>query len=121
MKITGKLPIEFGENFVEAIEHMFHSLKEQGIAEQHIHIEDTGLAFFVDKTNNRLSPLGCPCCLLGTVGQSQLGYPTINGKQLLGTDEMSDIPENISPEIKANLWFCPKCKIPILNLLPKFM
>ena len=108
--------MEFDEEFKERI---IHSLPKNTSIED-IHVFNSGLIAVINRQNKTSALLGCLTCLGRTPSQNNMGYPSFIGKQLLLAEDVKDIPENLSPEIKANLWVCPDCKLTIKKLLPKF-
>lgn len=108
--------MEFDEEFKKRI---IHSLPENASMED-IHVFSSGLIAIINKQKKTSALLGCITCLGRTPSQNNMGYPSFAGKQLLLAEDIRNIPENLSAEIKANLWVCPDCKLTIKNLLPKF-
>ena len=86
-----------------------------------IQINPNGLAFILDKENKQIQALGCSECFDKDVSQNDLGYPTINNRQLMSIYECKNVPENISAFIGANTWLCPNCLIPISKLFPELI
>ena len=86
-----------------------------------IHIFSTGLISVPDTEKKYSALLGCKTCLGRDIVQNDMGYPTLGGKELVLAEKIKNIPENLSTEIKANLWVCPDCKLTIKKMLPKFV
>lgn len=108
----------FGESFVGRVKQHLPS----GFTIKDVTVLSTGLALIPNskQENQGLKPLGCPECLGIKSEQDSEGYPTIGGKRLLSYEEANISSAPMSPELVANLWLCPNCRLPVYSLLPQF-
>lgn len=90
-----------------------------GDIHQHLIISNNNLILEKDK-NGAYTPYGCDLCLAITPGQNKDGIPTL-GKEICLDAWQNGLNDNQIPrEAMLNLWFCPKCRIPIASRVPTF-
>ena len=93
-------------------------IRSRGFSLDQLQIEPSGLVLL--KNGKTLRPLGCPLCLNAKAEQDEFGEPAIKGEKLTRGVDTGRLPDSTPPEIVANLWLCPKCQLPVVNLLPNF-
>lgn len=113
---TGEPPHRWGADYAERIE----ATTPEAFKGTEVHICPSGLAVLKNVNGKGFHPLGCPVCLGVKPSQNALGNPTLGGAELLYAEDVSKVPDHIGPEMRANLWLCPGCMLPVMSLMPKF-
>lgn len=106
---------DFEEDFMDRIHKATTKLK----SDHTIEIIETGQVIAIDEDNN-IKSLGCPYCVGLQLTQDEYGQPTIGGKKLLLAKEYKGDLNNLTEVMKANLWLCPYCFMPMTSLMPTF-
>jgi len=114
--IRGSSLDKFNKEFVKRIKKLDAELP----VDEELFICDSGLILKISK-ENKVEPLGCPTCFGEETKQDKDGYPTVKNIKLVSAYDKKDIPSNLNSLIKANLWFCPNCGLPITKLIPNFV
>jgi hypothetical protein len=104
----------------EGFESRVMAALPDGVHPSHLHVLATGLVVARNSDSKTLRPIGCPVCMGHRPSQDAAGNPVFPGGALLRAEEVSEIPSHLGPEIRANLWLCPGCRLPVVGLLPKF-
>lgn len=108
----------FGGEFALRVRQM---LPERTNEQEDLLIDPASGLTFLRLASGNYKPLGCPACLLGEYGQNEWGEPTLDGRRLLDFEEIWKYgPHAYGPEITANTWACPHCRLPLSNMLPNF-
>jgi hypothetical protein len=107
---------DFGEKFAIKIRAM---LTDDMTEDRNVYIAETGLVI-IKNSNGSMLPKGCPLCLTGKLSQNSLGDPMLDGNQLIRGEDFDAVSKDTPVEILANLWICPRRKLPQSNLFPAF-
>lgn len=84
-----------------------------------VQFSDNGMAFI--RENHAIKQIGCVHCYNAKIGQNNLGFPTIAGRQMLGYEEVKLSSTEQALEVLSNLWFCPWCEKMHTEMLPRFI
>ena len=107
-------PSNFGQKYVNKIQKIIGDKNINNVV-----VGENSLAIL--KNNDNLYPLGCDLCIESKIENNKYGYPTIQGRNLINAADAFSEHNDIGNEIVSNLWICPNCNLPILNLLPKII
>lgn len=92
-------------------------LPESG--DNELYITSTNLVLEKDKNNN-YTPHGCDVCLGVHVGQNKDGIPSFGEYVCIDAWQNGLKDYQLPREAMLNLWFCPKCQVPVMKAMPKF-
>lgn len=84
-----------------------------------LYIISTNLVLEKDKNNN-YTPHGCDICLGVEVGQNTNGIPTFGAHECIDAWGNGLKDNQLPREAMLNLWFCPKCRVPVMKSMPRF-
>lgn len=104
-----------GGNFGERVRALV--LPKSG--DNELFLTSTNLILERDKNQN-YTPHGCDICLGVELGQNTEGIPTLGEHTCLDAWQNGLTERQLPREAMLNLWFCPKCRIPIIKAMPRF-
>lgn len=107
---------QLDREFVERIKLVL----PEGVSLDRVHVFDNQLVVYLNQDNKTCTPIGCPVCFQSKIEQDSAGYPQVKGKSLLSAADLGLLPKSVSPEIAANVWLCPNCKVAATSLIPRF-
>lgn len=84
-----------------------------------LYMLSSNLVLEKDKNNN-YTPHGCDICLGVEPGQNKDGIPTFDEHVCIDAWQNGLHDKQLPREAMLNLWFCPKCRVPLMKSVPKF-
>lgn len=84
-----------------------------------LYITSTNLILEKDKNKN-YTPHGCDVCLGVEVGQNSSGVPSFGEHACIDAWQNGLKDNQLPREAMLNLWFCPKCRVPVIKSMPSF-
>lgn len=106
---------DVGGNFGERV----RSIVLPNAGSNELYIISTNLVLEKDKNNN-YTPHGCDVCLGVNVDQNKDGIPAFGERACIDAWQNGLKDNQLPREAMLNLWFCPKCRVPLMKSMPKF-